>query len=441
MNYTQCLSYFENILLNKTYDLEPIKELLQRLGNPQNDLKVIHLAGTNGKGSISNLLKNVLLEEGYTIGLYNSPFIISPRETIICNNLPITEEAFEKLANTLIAACRQMVEAGFNHPSSFECYTALALKYFAEIHVDYAIIEVGLGGKDDATNVFESPLVSVITAIDYDHMAFLGNTIEAIATAKSGIIKKEVPVVISPNSTSVLDIIHGKASELNAPIYQVDWKDVHIIMYEDNLKGMSFSITSKLYNYPLLQTSFIGEHQLMNIATMLTILYVLTEVHHIKITNESTTKGIFNTYWPCRCEYIENPQPILIDGAHNVSSMESFVKVLNHYCAHTPLTLLFGVLSDKDINQMLSQIANYSQVLFVTRPLSTRSLPASTLEKLAQMHFPQVYAFESIDAALEAAMAYSKKHSTLLCCVGSLYLAMPVRNKILNISELTDFPH
>lgn len=430
MNYKQCIDYYENIILSKEqYGLHPIKELLRRIGDPQNELKVIHIAGTNGKGSISNLLKNVLFEQGYNIGLYNSPYILTPRETIFNNHTQIPEATFVSLSNHIIKTCIQMAQDGMTHPSAFECLTALAFQYFLDIKVDFAIIEVGLGGLNDATNVFTSPLVSIISSIDYDHTQFLGNTLESIASAKAGIIKKEVPVVVAPNADSVISVINEKAKNLNAPIYSVNLQDIIITMYENNLSGMTFSIISPYFNYPLLTTMLIGEHQLINISVMLTSLHVLS-LEGIKISDDAVKAGVSKTYWSCRCEYLKNPQPILIDGAHNASSMDSFTKVLETYCQKTPITFLFGALSDKDIDKMLEKMAAYSQTIILAEPLSPRSMPLSQLIQLAKKHFLQVISYESIDNALDFALEYAKKHSTLLCCVGSLYLAIPIRNKI-----------
>lgn len=434
MNYEQCVNYFENIKpSNEAYNLHSIKTLLELIGNPQNHLKIIHIAGTNGKGSVSNLLNGVLLEEGYHVGLYNSPYILTPKETIFYNHLTIPEKSFSALACMIIDTCKEIVANGLSHPSSFECMTALAIKYFYDMGVDFAIIEVGLGGLNDATNVFDSPLLSIITSIDYDHTQFLGNTIEAITHAKAGIIKRGVPVVVAPNQNAVLDVIHQKASSLNAPVYLINWEEVIITMYEDSLSGMTFSMRNPYFDHSLLRTRFIGEHQLINISVALTSLHVLTHIQKIPISDTAIKEGIAKTYWSCRCEYIKTPQPMLIDGAHNASSMNRFIQVLNTYCKDVPITFLFGALSDKDIDSMLKQLATYSQTIFVTEPLSPRSMPQLQLVKLAKEYFKQVMSYESLDNTLNQALAYAKKHSTLLCCVGSLYLAIPVKNRISQI--------
>lgn len=431
MDYAQSITYFENIKPSKgAYGLTIIKKLLERLGNPHHKLKVIHLAGTNGKGSISNFLKTILMVQGYNIGLYNSPYISTPRETISFNALQIPESTFAEISDKIIITCTQLVNDGYEHPSAFECFTALAFQYFADINVDFAIIEVGLGGLNDATNVFDSPLLSIITSIDYDHTQFLGNTLESIAYAKAGIIKKDTPVVVAPNEVPVLKVINKKAQELDAPVFYTNWEDTIVTMYENNLSGMTFSITTPYFNYTQLSTTLIGEHQLVNILVLLTSLHVLSEKHGIIISDNSIKEGIAKTYWPCRCEYLNKPLHVLIDGAHNISSMNSLIQVLDTYCKETPITFLFGALSDKDVENMLSQMATYSNTIFITEPISPRSMSISELNCLSNNYFEQVIPNESLNQALEEALVYAKKHSTLLCCVGSLYLAIPVKKRL-----------
>ncbi|PKM95092.1 MAG: hypothetical protein CVU84_07160 [Firmicutes bacterium HGW-Firmicutes-1] len=429
MNYKDSIDYLENIaVLGGRLGLESITRLLDKLSNPQHQLKVIHVAGTNGKGSISNLLKSILMAGNYSVGLYNSPSILSYRETISLNADTISEDDFAKIASKIEACCNQLLKEGHPQPTVFECTTALALDFFAANHVDIAIVEVGLGGALDATNVFTNPLVSVITTIGYDHTEFLGNTLKEISTAKAGIIKKKTPVVVAPNDEVVLDVIMDMASALEAPFYYNKLEDIMSTLHECTLHGMTFSMSTPYFSYTNLFTQLIGQHQLINISVALMTIHVLNMHYPYTISNMAITDGLAKTYWPCRCEYIEKPIKMLIDGAHNESSMECFAQVLSSHCISTPITYLFGVLKDKDVHMMLKKMAPFSNTIFITVPLSDRGLPTEKLIVIATDYFEHVYPIDKMDLALEAAIAHAKKTNTMLCCVGSLYLSVPVRN-------------
>jgi len=428
VNYKESISYLENISAPIHLGLENIMKLLDKLSNPQNQLKVIHLAGTNGKGSVSNILKSILMEANYNVGLYNSPSILSYRETISINSKIISKDDFAYATTKISKYCNELLDEGHPQPTIFECTTALALDFFASNNVDIAIIEVGLGGILDATNVFTTPLVSVITSIGFDHTEYLGNSLKEIASAKAGIIKKEIPVVIAPNDEDILEVIMNISSSLNAPLYYNAPTDIVTIIHNSTLQGINFSMSTPYFTYSNLFTTLIGAHQLTNISVALMTIYVLTKHYNYMIPAPAVTNGLHKTYWSCRCEYIETPIKMIIDGAHNESSMESFTHVLSAHCTSIPITFLFGVLKDKEVSIMLKKMALFSNTIFITAPLSTRSLPLPELTSIAKEHFENVYPIDELYEAYQEAVNYAKKTNTLLCCVGSLYLSIPFRD-------------
>lgn len=434
MQYKEAISYFELYPMGDL-SLVSINKLLFELKNPEKSLKVIHIAGTNGKGSVSNFLKNILIAQGYRVGIYNSPFITSPRETIAINHQPISENNFTSISENIISIANKMQLEGFVHPSSFECYTAIAFQYFYESQTDYVIIEAGMGGTLDATNVFEKPILSIITSISYDHMQFLGNTLELIAEQKAGIVKPNSHFLIGKNPENVITAILDKAeSPILGTVYYPEASEVSIL--KASLDNTAFSIKTPYFSYPLVETALLGTHQIDNIALVLTACSILKKHSLLELSETAILSGIKNTRWPLRCEYFEYPMPLLIDGAHNIDSIDAFCKVLDMYFEGYNICFLFACLSDKDINYMLKKLSNYSDTIFITEAVSPRTLSIKALKAFATKYFNNVYANADIgkafSLALESQQTYIKKEkrNTLLCCVGSLYLADPIRSII-----------
>ncbi|MBC7961247.1 MAG: bifunctional folylpolyglutamate synthase/dihydrofolate synthase [Vallitaleaceae bacterium] len=428
MTYQESDAFLQTISqIGSIYGLDQIYRLLEHLNNPQNDLKVIHVAGTNGKGSVTNLLATILMEGHFHVGLFNSPNILSFTETISYDGVSISETDFCSLTTEVQAAGQKMVLEGFPHPTVFECLTAIALLYFKNKGVDFAIVEVGLGGKDDATNVFARPLLSLITSISYDHTEYLGTTLESIARAKAGIIKPNCPIVLAANPSPIKDVVSSVAKELNASLYFVPPTKCHVQIEHETLSGVTFSIQTPYYYYNHLTTKLIGSHQLDNIAVALTAIEVLKTHWHYDISKEQIARGLASTYWSCRCEYLENPIPMIIDGAHNVDSLQGLLGILSKHQQHKKVTFLFGVFKDKNVHEMLKLMAPFSNDIVVTCPYSPRALPLEQLSDIASGIFDHVESEADPLLALELAITVAKKTNTLLCCVGSLSLAVPLR--------------
>ncbi len=431
MNYEESVKFLEETEKSGShYGLDSIIRLLSQLGNPNEALKVIHIAGTNGKGSVSNILSSVLVESGFKVGLFNSPHILSYTECIKLNQNTISKEDFAVCATHTRLACEALVAMNFPHPTAFECLTALTLLYFHTQAVDFAVIEVGLGGAEDATNVFSAPLASIITSISFDHMAFLGDTLTAIATAKSGILKSQSPAILAPNPDEVMQVLFNSCAQLKAPYFFASEPEISIEIHKESLTGMTFSMKTPYFEYQNLETRFIGNHQLINISVALTTLEVLKRHWLYDVPDSAVREGLRNTYWPCRCEYLTHPIPLIIDGAHNDASLTSLIQVLEKYCPTQGVTFLFGVLKDKTVASMLIQLSALTQTIFITEPLSQRALPLSELQLKCEKCFPEVFAIENRERAFDEALLHAKKTNTLLCCVGSLYLSIPLRKYI-----------
>lgn len=431
MDYTRSVNFLSNLSKSGSkYGLDSIKMLLNTLGNPEKNLRVIHVAGTNGKGTVSNILSQILLEAGLSVGIYNSPHITTYNEVIRINGVSVSDVDFAKATSQVATACSIMVSNGYSHPTCFECLTAISLLIMYNAKVDIAIIEVGMGGRLDATNVFERPLVSVITSISMDHTDLLGSSLSEIAYEKAGIIKAEVPVVVAKNKAESIEVINTVAHSMNAPVYLTSDSNWTYEIVSSNLSGMVINIHSPGKDYNSLETRFIGLHQIDNIMLALNTIQILTKDSKYVVEDEHIYKGLLNTYWPCRLEYLLKPVPLILDVAHNAEGIQAFVDtVLSNHSG--PLTVLFGVLKDKEVDAILKILSSIPGDFILTQPKSTRALEASLLADMAKPYFQPIAVIEDVIEAFEYAVKIAKKTNTLLCCVGSLYLSLPIRNYIL----------
>jgi dihydrofolate synthase/folylpolyglutamate synthase len=431
MNYSESLQYLNDIAaFGGELGLENINHLLDALEHPEKDLKVIHIAGTNGKGSVSHLTANILSAASYKVGLFTSPYILSYNEAIAINHQQISDDDFAHSTTLVKNACQHLIQKGYHQPTEFECLVAIALIYFKLQKTDYAVIEVGLGGRLDATNVFTTPLLSIITSISLDHTEYLGNTVEKIATEKAGIIKKGCPVVLGPSENSVFTVIKTLATKKQAPFYALSLEETPV---KETLTAhyiRNFSVNNPYYQYENLSTKLLGKHQLININTALLGINVLKTHHNIVITEENIKSGIMNTTINCRCEYWQRPRPLLIDGAHNFDSTHALSQVLSEYFKDHEISILFGALGDKDVDGMLHLLSKHSKKIVLTLPLSGRAMPLESLATIARKYFDDITLLDDY----KEAYTFAQSHSTheLICLVGSFYLVYPLREYILN---------
>ena len=444
MNYSEAREYLKNVKKwGSILGLNTIKELLKRLGNPQNELKVVHIAGTNGKGSIMTFVQNILMESGYKVGRYCSPAVFNEREIIRINDEYISEEQSADLLTRIKEKCDSMYSEGLPHPTSFEIETAEALMFFKEQNCDIALIECGMGGETDATNVFEKVLCSVIATISLDHTQFLGSTIEEITKVKSGIIKENCPVVMSKQTVEAENVIKQvckqKNSELIIPTEQ-DFENVEI-------DGLTTKVTYKASNNKeyILNLQALGTYQIKNAKTAVEVALVLdkalTEKTNIcdesdknngtgmknNINNSGNTieknikKGIEKTVWPGRMEVISKEPLIIIDGAHNPGAVLELRKTLDLYFTNKRITFIMGVLSDKDFSKEAEIIADRAERIITITPNNSRGLDGHKLAETLVKYNHNVQVADSLKQAAEESIDTIKENrADMILVFGSL---------------------
>lgn len=403
MDYNQTLEYLYSLEPKKwKLELGPISALLERLGNPHKWLKCIHVAGTNGKGSVCAMISSVLREAGYKTGRYNSPHLERFTERIVINGKEISEKKFVELA--------KKVKAVYSSESFFEFITSMAFLYFKEEKVDFVVLEVGLGGRLDATNVID-PLVSVITDIDLEHTGYLGSTIKKIAFEKSGIIKEGRPVITS-NDKGALEVIRKISKEKNAPLYlakgfrKEDWK---------------FSVNG--HDNPHLGLK--GGFQLMNAAVAVAAIDVLKEKYKLHIDEKALKNGLDKAKWPGRFEFIK--KNVLLDCAHNPAGMKVLVNELKRL-EYKRLIVVVGILKDKDYKSMLRLLSPLASYLIITRPNAERAAEPEELAKYAGRDYEII---GNVGKAVEKARAMLKKDELMLVC-GSIYTVGEARKGLIH---------
>ena len=414
------------------FGLERIVYLMNRLGNPQQDFKVIHVAGTNGKGSVCKYISSILQKAQYKVGLYLSPHIERFSERIVVNGEEITDEDIIRLIEQVRPVVEEMQQNGYS-PTFFEIVTALAFLHFKNKKVDYAVVEVGLGGRFDATNIVV-PLVSVITNISLEHTNILGNDIASIAFEKAGVIKENVPVVTAA-ARNARETIEAVAIERNAPIIFIDrpmWKRV-------SMKGkhQEFFIQGAFKDY-IVKTSMLGLHQGENIAVAIAAVERL-QMNGVYIADGDISEGIAAATHPGRMEIISEKPLILLDGAHNPDGMIMLAKTLKEDFSYSQLLLILGVLKDKDINMMISSIVPLADLVIVTQSTNPRAYdPLLLKEKIEKFDTAKKVCVEaSPPLAVDHARRIAKKND-LICVSGSLFTVGEARRYILSGGMVTE---
>ena len=398
MNYSDALNYIHSLeVFGSRPGLTRISELLEVLGNPQNDIKFIHVAGTNGKGSVCTMMSYALRSAGYKTGLYISPYVTCFRERIQINGEYIAEKALARLTEKVRNTGIEVTE--------FEFITALAFLYYKEQNCDVVVLETGLGGRLDATNVIENPLLSVITGIDMDHMGVLGDTYEKIAHEKCGIIKNGCPVCTTyKQRPEVMKVISGYKS----PIVP---DEAQLKVLDCNLSGNKFIYKGKEYG-----TTLIGEHQIENAILVIEVL----ENCGLPVSYEQVKEGIAKTTFPARLERIGEKPTVLLDGAHNPHGAKALERVLAKL---DNITLIMGMMKDKDCEEVVKILVPHcKRVLTVTVNENPRTISAVDLAALASKYCKDVTPCESYDDALKKV-----RGEETIVIAGSLYLASAIR--------------
>jgi len=412
--------------------LESITELLNRLDNPQNRLKVIHVAGTNGKGSTSAFLATILSVQGYRVGRYNSPAVFDYLEMIQINcgacHTPgkaeyLSEEGVIKTIEIIAPICSEMVHDGFSHPTTFEIETAMALLYLYWEKVDFAVIEVGLGGRLDATNVFANPICNIITSISKDHMQYLGDTLHEIAYEKAGIIKKDAKVITCNTNAEILDVIQQECKTQSNSLIISDIEKVSNIHYSSGL-------TSFVYHEKEYQIRLLGEYQIKNAIVAIDTVNQLQELGY-PVKGSSIKEGLLKTVWGGRFEILAHNPYFIIDGAHNEdAALQLRASILRYYPEQRKLFIL-GVLADKDYSKILELTADMASVILTVTPNNDRALPSSLLAKESKQYTKgEVIDAGSVDKAVKLAYDMAKDEDIIIA-FGSLSYLSEVRTNII----------
>lgn len=398
--------YLEQLrLVGSRFGTDCEKELLSLLGNPQDKLRFIHVAGTNGKGSFCSMMSSVLQKQGYKVGLYTSPYIVIFNDRIRVNGLPIAEDDI----NDLFERVRQKADTMKTPPSSFDFITAAAFLWFYETKCDVVVLEVGLGGRYDSTNVIKSSLLSVITGIAFDHTEILGDTIEKIAWEKAGIIKENCPALYGGNDEKALAVIEKECEEKHSEL-TVKNPDLLKIL-STTLDGTEFEFDGKEYFIRLL-----GLYQPANAATVLAAIDVLRK-HGFEISETAVKDGLSSAVWQARFEKIADEPVVLYDGGHNPQGVRAAVESVRAYFGDKKINLLVGILADKAHGEMAEELAKIADRVICIAPPSPRALPAEALAEEFCEAGANARAANSIKEGVKIALSYKKP----VLVIGSLY--------------------
>lgn len=415
-DYKEALEYINGVSwLGSKPGLERISELLLRLGDPQDSLRFVHVAGTNGKGSISAMLASVLKKSGLKAGLFTSPYLSRFNERMQINGRQIEDSEIA----SLVSEIRPIADSMDDHPTEFELMTALALLWFSRRGCDIVVLEVGLGGRLDATNVIKAPECCIIANIGLDHTEVLGGTLSDIAYEKAGIIKENCPVVMYQQGFEVMEVVRDVCRERNAELTVPDFDDISPEF--DSLDGQVFSYGGESYALPLL-----GEHQLFNAVTVIEAVKVLRERGYA-IEHESLEAGLYAVSWPARFEVVHYEPCFVVDGAHNPQCAAALCECLKRYFPDDKRVLLMGVLRDKDCAGMVKLLAPQFDAVVTVTPSSERALPASELAKLFEQYNVPVSVCDSIADGVDRAILTANELGGMVCACGSLYICGEVR--------------
>jgi dihydrofolate synthase/folylpolyglutamate synthase len=429
VNYDQALEYIHNLTtFGFNFGLERITELLERFYNPHEKLKIIHVGGTNGKGSTSAMISSILKESGYKVGMYISPHLHSYTERFTINGNEIDKQELAEIISQMKPQLEDMVKEGFEHPTEFEVGTAIALLYFFRQRVDFLVFEVGLGGTIDSTNVV-NPILSVITNVSRDHMDYLGETVEEIATVKAGIIKKGRPVVTAAKGKP-LEIIIRKCRELDSEVILVG-KDLVWKAGSFDCQGQFLDVTGLLKNYKDLYIPLIGDHQQINATTAIAVIEELVVSGHLAVSPR-IREGLAKTHWPARLEIVCREPLVIIDGAHNYEGALSLKKSLELYFPGMKRYLVLGMLADKERSRVIGLLAPGAKEIIITKPNSPRASDCSFLALEARRHVEKVRIIENIITAVKAAISVASPRD-LVIITGSIYMVAEAREFLLGL--------
>ena len=417
MNIDETLSYIHAVCWRSSIPgLERIRALLALMGDPQKDMKFIHVTGTNGKGSTCAMMASILQAAGYRTGLYTSPFLIRFNERMQVDGRQITDDELCEIT----AQVRPLADSLDPHPTEFEMVTAIAFAYFARHNCDIVVCEVGMGGEFDATNVIPAPEAAVFCNIGLDHTQYLGDTIEKIAATKAGIIKPGCDAVLYRQSAAVEEIIRQRCERLGVPLHLADF---------DGIRPESAGLEGQVFDWEEfagLRLPLLGRHQLCNAAVALTAIRVL-QARGWAITDAHIRRGLASTDWPGRFQIIGHDPLFIIDGGHNPQCMGAIRQALEELYPGKKILFLVGVLEDKDYHAMVGQLLPLARAFITITPDSQRALQAQALADYLRGEGAEAHSCETVEQGMEKALSMAGPED-VVCVCGSLYMIGEARH-------------
>lgn len=418
MNFEESISYVHSLLkFGIRPGLSRMNSLLSYLGNPEKDLRFVHIAGTNGKGSTATALANILSEAGYKTGLYTSPYVARFLERIQVDLTPVSEELFAEAVTEIVPYIEKVQDD--DAFTEFELITAAAFLCFKWENCDITVLEVGLGGRLDATNVIKKPAVEIITSLSLDHTAILGNTIEKIAYEKCGIIKDDTSVVCSyGQEAGALDVIRKTVAERGCELIIPDADSLKIL--HSDIFGTDFIYKSNQY-----RLNMAGEHQLKNMTAAIEAAQVLNK-NEFKISQKNFYDGISKTVLLARIEILQKNPLVILDGGHNTDGISALVKLLKSALPDKKLTVILGMMADKDVDACVKLLCEISDRIICVTPENARAIKASRLAEIAEKYCCNTFSADMLTDVYPDILKTLKEDEALLIC-GSLYLAGEVK--------------
>ncbi len=423
MTYEEALRYIHSVTWQGSRPgLERITELCRLLGDPQDSLRFIHIAGTNGKGSVSRMISSILEKSGYRVGLFTSPFVERFNERIMLDGQDIPDADLASATEHV----KQFAEKMTDLPTEFELITAIALVYYKRMNCDYVVLECGLGGRLDSTNVVNTTALSIITGIALDHTELLGDTTAKIAAEKAGIIKPGVPVIFGEGDDSAETVIRARAEELGSEYRRTDFSAIRNIT--SDLRSTSF-----IFGDRAVRINLHGLYQTRNTATVLTAVDILRE-NGVVIPESAVEAGLDAARWSARFEILREEPLVIYDGAHNIQGITGAVENIRHYLS--PMTsdgqvaLLMGVMADKEHLGMIEMLAPLSDRVFTVTPPNARSLDSTGVEREFESFGAEAVAYPVLEDGVAAAVEYARNTGRPLVCLGSLYMYADVKRAV-----------
>ena len=412
--------------------LKRMEWMMDRLGHPEHKLQAVHIGGTNGKGSTVTFLRSILEAAGYSVGTFTSPYIEHFNERISVNGQPVSDREIVELANKIKPLSDELDQTELGGPTEFEVITAMSFVYFAEFQpVDFAIYEVGLGGRFDSTNILQ-PLISIITNVGLDHISILGDTYAEIAFEKAGIIKEGIPVLTGAQNREALAVIQEQSAKKKSPLFTLG-NEILVSSHSKTAKGEKFTVASPFGNWPGLEVSMIGAHQTLNAALAASAAGYIIEAGIIKAGEEEIRKGLKDAFWPGRLEIVSENPLVILDGAHNTEGIASLVQELHTRYTERNIHIVFAALKDKPLGSMISSLETVADRLTFVSFDFPRAATADELAALSKSEKSEAAGDWEVflDEAIKSVPA-----GWMLVITGSLYFISEARSRVLeNISE------